>query len=648
MSNKVLEAFYGLGRNLNKLRGKAEEETTEGIVSEKFPELSLDMANEDILKLTGKWSKVWEESDAKAKWLKHIEENENYWLGKHFQRPEVDKTRALIDNVIFESLETYLPQVTRRNPEPMVVLKRGEQEVEESLKYCTEMQKELGEIADEQNLRLKLKKAARHWAIYHIGVAKLGWDMQKDIPTSKIVRPKKLILDPEATVDEDGYTGDYIGEHRKLKASQIIGILQNVGGEPEAEKVITDLVKDDLATEIAFVEWWTDEYLCWTLDEHVLLKKKNPHWNYDSETAAPADPVTGQTPMGPDGAPMTIPKPGFNHLPVSQKPYLFLSVFNLGKQPMDDTSLIAQNLSNQDIINKRVKQIDKNADSMNGGMVVSQERSGLTQQQAKGVTEALRKGGTIIIPQGSVNDAVARMSAPGLPNDVYNQLVDIRSRLRDIFGTRGSSAAGLETENTVRGKIMNRTLDTDRIGGGFSEYLEQFADAVYNWYVQLLYVYDTRYSSLAQKPKVKVSIKEGSLLPKDSTTVANQAIDLAGAGKMSVLDLYKRLDYPNPDEMAANVWLEANAPEILFGSDQRVQQVMAQRAAQQGAQTKPPSTSINLKDLPPDGQAQLAAQAGITLYPEAIAAFNKNQSVVKANERSALSQGQPTQEQPIQ
>ena len=49
----------------------------------------------------------------------------------------------------------------------------------------------------------------------------------------------------------------------------------------------------------------------------------------------------------------------------------------------DETSLIGQNLASQDLVNKRLKQIDKNADSMNGGMVVSLERSGLTQQQAK-------------------------------------------------------------------------------------------------------------------------------------------------------------------------------------------------------------------------------------------------------------------------
>ena len=168
-------------------------------------------------------------------------------------------------------------------------------------------------------------------------------------------------------------------------------------------------------------------------------------------------------------------------------------------------------------------------------------------------------------------------------------------------------------------------MDTDRIGGGITEYLEQFSDDIYNWFVQLLYVYDDKYVAIQTKPKVIVSIKEGSLLPKDSTTMANQAIELAGAGKMSVIDLYKKLDYSNPEELAANVWLEVNAPEVLYSQDPRVAQVIKQRqeAAANAAQTeeKPPSQSINFKDLTPDAKIQMLAKVGIVADPEALAAY---------------------------
>ncbi len=572
-----IEAYKSLGSDVNKAEGKNQTnpDTQQGVVSPKLPELSLDMSNEDIIKLTSKWEKSWNESPAKTEWEKKGDENEDYWVGKQFEALKGEKDRPNVDNIIFESLETYLPQVTRRNPEPLVELAAGQEKNETNQKYVIKVKDKLGELADENKIRLKLQRAARHWAIRLIGIAKYGWDLDKDIPTMQIIRPKKIILDPEATITEDGYTGSRIGEHRKMEASKILAIIKDdPSTDPEALKYVKEKTSGELGTEIQFIEWWTTEYICWTVEKKVLLKKKNLHWNYDSKIPDVAvDTYGNETPTEKE-------KLGLNHLPSPRMPYGFLVIFNLGDQPMDKTSLIGQNLANQDRINKRNKQIDVNADNMNEGLVVSLARSGLTEAQAKRVTGALRKGGVVCIPDGNPQEAVWKPPVTGLPADIYNDLADTRSRVRDIFGTRGSSAAGLESESTVRGKILNRGTDTDRIGGGVSQFLEQFADEAYNWFVQLLYVYDKDFQFLgdARPPKLRISVKEGSLLPKDSTSIANQAIELATGGKMSTLDLYKRLEYPNPEEMAANVWLETNAPQILYANDPRVAQALGMQA----------------------------------------------------------------------
>lgn len=574
-----------LSADVNKQKGEKFPETKEGVVSDKLPELTLKMSDKDIIDLTTKWEKSWKESEVKQEWLETIKENEKYWLGEQFDGPKADKKRPMVDNLIFESIETYLPQATRRNPDPLVELAAESVTEKPNIafeKYVERVKRKLKDLADTNKLRLKLKKTARHWGIYQLGVGKLGWDLDKDIPTIRIIRPQRMILDPKATIDEDGYTGNRIGEYRKLEAGTILGITGEDIGK-EAKKQIDDLIeKENKATEIRFVEWWTPEFLCWTLGKTVLFKKKNPHWNYDEEREdTEVDDAGVETAV-------KVETIGNNHFAVPKMPFVFLSVFNLGDQPVDKTGLIKQNLSNQDLINKRNKQLDKNADRMNGGMVVSLERSGLTQGQAKGVTEALRKGGVITIPTGTPRDAVEDYSPTALPADVYNQLVDTRTRTRDIFGTSGSNPAGQRDEKTVRGKIINRSLDTDRIGGGVSEYLEQFADDVYNWFVQLLYVYDSGFQFVgeAEIPKLNISVKEGSLLPKDSISIANQALELASMNKLSNIDLYKRLEYPNPEELAVNVWLETNAPDILYKNNPDVQEVLARQQVQAQAEAQ--------------------------------------------------------------
>ncbi len=591
-----IQGYASLSSDINKAKRDGTEEKTEGVVSTKLAELTLETSNEDLIKLANEWEKIWKDSPKKVEWEKQIEENEKYWLGKQKSGPTIEgDDRPTVDNLIFESLETYLPQATRRNPEPIVTLDAIELDPQGNenpihTKYIEKVKRRLADIADKKKMRLKLKKVARHWAIFQMGVAKMGWDLDQDLPTPVIVRPHRIILDPDATIDEDGYTGERIGEYRKLPAQRILDIIGE-DAEAEAKKKIVDKVGEKTDTMINFIEWWTPLYMCWKLEDQILLKKKNPHWNYDkTETPQPTDLTSAGVQVDDYGnvTAQEMTTEGINHFPSPRMPYVFLSVFNLGDRPMDNTSLIQQNLSNQDVINKRNRQIDKNADDMNGGIVVSLARSGLTQSQARNVARTLRKGGAVAIPDGTPREAIDRYAAPGLPADIFNQLADTRNRLRDIFGVRGSSMAGIQTEDTVRGKILSRGLDTDRIGGGLTEYLEQFSDDIYNWILQLLYVYDTGFQFVqgAKPPKVVVSVKEGSLLPKDSTSIANQTMELAGMNRISNIDLFKRLEYPNPEELAANVWLEQNAPHLLYQNNQLVQQaiMMQQQAAMQQQQ----------------------------------------------------------------
>ena len=662
----IFDNFFGINSDINKTHKEDIPENAQGVVSDKLPELKLEMDNEKIAILTDKWKATWDNSNEKQKWLERADENERYWLGNHYNRPEqmVNTERPLTDNAMFEALETFLPQATRRNPEPIVILddmyetelnrmkadledmvaqipppvpgqpndpqaEQAGQQVDAIEKrnkqyetYCKDTMKRLGKIADKQKLRLILKQIARNWAISLLGVVKVGWDMDYDIPTVVAVRAQKLILDPKATVSNQGYTGEYIGEIRKEEASWLRSMIKNTDTEDGAMKVIDEMVsKQEGGTQIQFIEWNTQQYTCWTIGRHVLLKRKNANWNYD-KTEEPTE-LPQMDEMGQELPQEPQEVKGENHFPVPKIPYIFLSIFNLGKQPMDDTSLITQNLANQDEINTLNRQIHDNIKNMNGAWIGSLARAGMTKEQFTELMNAVRRGGGGTIPDGAPRDAIEFYSGTPLPGDVFNNLVDKRNRLADIFGTRGSTAAGVSNEDTVRGKLITRGLDTDRIGGGVSEYLEQFADDIYNWWVQLLYVYDESYVTLKDKPKIEVSVKEGSLLPKDSTTLANQAIELSSAGKMSDVDLYKRLDYPNPEEMAANNWLQINAPQLLFKDDPRVQEAIA--AMQQPVEEKKPMPTGNIKDMTPDAASQALALMGIQSDPEGIAAYQEEQ-----------------------
>lgn len=547
-----------------------------------LPELTLSMSDDELIGLEKEWTKAWEP------YQKIIEskqnDNERYWMGNSFN-PGGEKNPPK-DNLIFEALETFLPIATRPKADPQV----ESDNTEEGNAIADKVRKMLVFLTDKVKYNLKMKQVARYWALYMLGCVKVGWSMKENDITCVAIRPQKLILDPKATIEECDYNGYYIGEMLEDIASDLVIRF------PKKEAFIKNYVKDKMGTTVHYTMWTTDDYVFWTLNREVLDKKKNPNWNYEGSTQTTTDEFGNQYPTN------TAPK---NHFNQPKKPYVFLSIFNLGKHPHDDTNLVQQNLPLQDLINKRLSQIDKNLDSANGGLIVSGDS--FDEEQAAAAALALRKGGTIWVPTGDVNSAVKRDSGIALPAQAYESLVDYRNELRNIFGTRGSSPQGTIAEQTLGGKQIVKGQDADRIGGGVSTYLEQFSDNVFNWFVQLMYVYYdephmasvlgaerakeyiTLINSELGQVKLMVGVKEGSMIPHDPMNERAEAVSLWSQNGIDPITFFTKLDFPNPRESAKALFLWQSDPVQLFpelAQQAQVQQAQAQMQQQQMVQTQ--------------------------------------------------------------
>jgi hypothetical protein len=288
-------------------------------------------------------------------------------------------------------------------------------------------------------------------------------------------------------------------------------------------------------------------------------------------------------------------------------------------RPFDDTGLIQQVLPIQDLINKRLRQIDRNADKTNGGLAVSGDS--FTKEQAAGVAKATEKGGTVFVPTGDVNRAVTRLVAPPLAPFVYESLVDYRNEARNIFGVRGSTAQGTIQDKTVRGKMQIKGQDSDRIGGGISTYLEQMSDVVYNYVVQMMYVYydeehiktiignnrTEEYIKLKSSDltcSLTVSVKDGSMIPKDPVTEREEVMELWAQGAVDPITFFEKLDFPNPRESAQQLYLWKADPISLFPE---LAQAQAEAQAQQAPQPDPAQEAQAQKI---QSQMQLEQQKG--------------------------------------
>src|SRR3990167_5008479 len=236
----LISGFLGLGKDINKVRGE-EADTEEGVVSSLTPELELSMTDDELIDLAKQWKKNWEPYNAVI--AKVQQENENYWLGMQFRTGEAKK--AIVDNLIFEALETFLPIATRPRVDPTV-----ESDNSPGGKVLADrVRKMLIHLADILSFNLILKQTARYWALYLLGAIKVGWSEKEQEISCMAVRPQKLILDPQATIEKGEYTGYYIGEYLKDTAGDLIKRF------PKKTKLIKDKANEKLGTSLQYILW---------------------------------------------------------------------------------------------------------------------------------------------------------------------------------------------------------------------------------------------------------------------------------------------------------------------------------------------------------------------------------------------------------
>lgn len=541
-NDQNMEGYFSLGKDVNKAKDKDSLGGKEGIVSALVPELDLDAKDEDIIARTTEWTQNW--TDYLAGDLSKMRaDNKKYWLGKHHShQAQQSEKRPMVDNVIFEANENFLAECTQQDPDPVVT----SDNTPEGNKLADHVQKMLIDWADTCHLKLKIRSAGRDWMINLLGAIKMTWNQVSNNIDIERINPNLLILEPDACINEGAeYTGHYLGQNRKERASWLVERF------PDKAEWIKGQVDGKMGTKLGFTEWWTaDSELFYTCKTEVLGKSKNPHWNYNTTKESNDD----------FGAPITVDVTGKNHFKIPPIPFSFISVYTLGEHPHDETSLITQALSLQDIVNKRLKQMDKNADNANSGLIVA--GGAFTREEASLAAAALRSGGVVVAPGDDVNKAAKRDQPTPLPDFVITNYTDTRNEIRNIFGVQGLSTSGIANEKTKAGKQYIQSRDAQRMGP-VTEYLEQCADRIYNLAIQFMMVYYTEehMATIVGKQKaletitlksedfdrrLSATVKPGSMIPEDPISRRDQAIELWGADALDPVSLFEAMDDPDP------------------------------------------------------------------------------------------------------
>jgi len=582
----------------------------EGRESEEFDVLDLPMSDEELLKLRDEYEMCYAPYESKIKPI--FVRNKESYLGKKADGSWIGGEENITANLQFEAEETFLAAALSKNPEPVVYADN----TPEGNAVSSAVKTMLAFHADQLNLRKKLAMMVRQWSIYQLGVIKYGWDSKINDVLIENRKVQDFVFDPKGYVDAYGDFSSWLGERCTVTAEKLIEMY------PKHKTYISDLVEGKMGTEVTSTEWWTDEYCFTTFKEMVLDKHKNEYYKYEE----PMKDALGQ-PMNDEMGQQLNTTPR-NHFASPKKPYTFLSVYSLQEQPHDITGLIEQNIPNQHRIHRQTDQIDYNVSASNNGYAFSEDN--FNQETGKQASNARKAGRPILIPQGGpIANSILPLPAQDLPASFFNSLENHKNDLRTSWGVQGITAEPQDEDQTARGMILNQSHDTSRIGGGIGQAIEIVAKSNFNWLVQLYYVfYDEKHfaaimgnakaveyvqlSNLDLDRQLIVSVSPDSMIPKDSVTQSNLAQALFDKKAIGPKTLLKMLDFPNPDEAAADgvlysidpaTYFKLNFPEE-FAKMQQAQMEQAQLGMQQAAQQKGMETAAVASNTSPEATTE--------------------------------------------
>ncbi len=510
------------------------EESFDELVESYRKDLELDAKDEDLSAAID--MAIQESKDVKDLIDKIGKRNKKFWAkgsDEDFTKFHPKKSQV-VTNRIFADIETSIPILTARTPEPTII-NAPDNAIKEKLHKALNVAYEV-----KYKFQQLLQKVIRDWYINRIGILKYRWDEEKGFVTKKIL-PKRIGFDKTATsMDDVGYVWEII----EITVEKLIKLV------PKKEKEILEAngAKDDkaLKSKINYVEFWGDngKWYVWKLDKLILKKKRNPNFDYGEEAQGAVE--------------ATEAIKGENNIFANPRPpYLILTVFALedDMSVYDDTSLIEATIPLQIDANTTKRQISDLNEGQKRVWVGSGEFI-----SDKVFTQLINKTGDVgvYLDKGTPLTALTQVQSGKPDASLYNNLQDSLNQIDNVIGMHSTTRGERGQTETLGGRKLLVGADTGR-QDLIVRNVEQLIEEWYLAYLHMTKVFedetielDDGENKIQLDPKqipnnIVIQVKKGTTLPIDDATKFEQAFELAKAQLIDPSTLYQEMGYPDPE-----------------------------------------------------------------------------------------------------
>ncbi len=563
---------------------------------------------------------------------------------------QIKKRGKIRANRIFRDTEAVINALIGNLPKPNFLPTRDTPEAKE---LAMLEEKFFLKKYEDLNVKEQMRKGLRNLYFGRLIVFKPFWNKKINDFDVVSLDPRKIRVNSKSTKEENS---DFVIEEIDDNLTSVMALFPLKADDLMKNAGFTTLEEAYIMNPtITYKEAWIGDHVMWKHKDTILADMRNPYWDWDGLLVTPQEeeelkglggeqrrnalsqirqyqgqraPVATETSSeNPDQQdPQTELRAYlFNHFDMPRKPYIFATIFNNENSPVGQTDMIAQATPLQEGIDRRKQDIDENASLVNGQIKVD------SSVMSKADAQKLRYEARGVIWGKGVNTGVTRETGTPLPQFVYEDMVDSRNEIDSIMAANSAFKGQREGTETKAGRLA--LIDQSYLNlNELVQVVDYCSQEIFNWFYQLA---KTRYTehhyakvmgpgnslkvfSLIQddmEDGAEIRIIAGKTLPEDRQFKYEQAQKDLELGVLSPSDYFEIAGYDSADQMAKDGVKYKLNPALAVGlSPEEMQQYQPQQ------QPEPPSRSISFSDLPPDGQVQLAGQAGIHLDPNMLIA----------------------------
>lgn len=486
------------------------------------------------------------------------DENEKYYLGEQLDKKRFNYELPTAENLLYMATETIMAIICSQRREPVVL---PGTDTDESKELAEQTQTWMSWKWSDEDMTLKFEDWVRNAIIAKIGVFKIRFDISKDDFEIKCLKSDRIMIDKDATNEEDA---KFIVEFREDTMQDLIDLY------PKAKSKLIAQYGKELGTNVKYLEYWTNDFVVWKVGDIILDKKKNPNWNWD-EDREEAKKKLRQKLSGKDKKLKNIL---LNYFDKPTKPYVILSLKNLGNSIYSDTTDFEQGKVIQDIINRRKRLIDKAAVKALGREVIS--GSYIDKKEAKKLLAD--PNAPLWLRAGKASDAVTHIAPQPASPMLFDDLMESQRALDNVMGTHGTTRGERGPQETATGRNILRQGDYGRIDLSVRR-INKKLELLYGWMMQMAKVYynEEHYAKILGKEGAiqylkfsSDSIEDGQEIRIKSELTVDKAEERENAmTRMNLklsdpLSYFEAMDESKPKEKARKTLLYQLDPKLYI------------------------------------------------------------------------------------